>query len=231
MGRAWAEALQRKRSMGLRTFINRQLTKRAIRVPTFLLKRNVRYMRQVARTVGKGDVVIDLGAHLGVASIEFALRGAEVHAFEPHPEIFAALRESVKEYPNIHIYNKAASDVEGPIRLYYRKKKNGMMYEGSTIISGKTDLDYHDFFDIDGINFSDFIYSIENKIKIVKVDVEGMEYRLIESVLNSGAIGKVEKFHIECHASKVEGLPKEKDRVLNIIDRFNMRDRFDFNWP
>jgi FkbM family methyltransferase len=42
-----------------------------------------------------GDVFIDVGACYGFYSVYAALRGCEVHAFEPSPEIFPLLQENM----------------------------------------------------------------------------------------------------------------------------------------
>ncbi len=41
--------------------------------------------------IGVGDTVFDVGANIGLFSLEAASRGAKVHAFEPMPATFAAL--------------------------------------------------------------------------------------------------------------------------------------------
>lgn len=46
-----------------------------------------------------GEVVIDVGANIGEFSTAAAVRGLEVHAFEPDATAFAALRKNLQPFP------------------------------------------------------------------------------------------------------------------------------------
>ena len=50
--------------------------------------------------IGAGDVVFDVGANIGLFSLEAAARGALVHAFEPMPATFAALAANARDSKN-----------------------------------------------------------------------------------------------------------------------------------
>jgi FkbM family methyltransferase len=45
---------------------------------------------------GAGDVVLDVGANVGLFTLRQALRGASVYAFEPDPDVFRRLRSNVE---------------------------------------------------------------------------------------------------------------------------------------
>lgn len=64
-------------------------------------------MQRMACLHSKQNVVIDLGAHVGYASIAFSHAVKEVHAFEPNPLNFQALHANLRHYPNIVTYEKA----------------------------------------------------------------------------------------------------------------------------
>ena len=48
-------------------------------------------------SINPGDCVLDVGANIGLFSLEAARRGAKVHAFEPMPATFAALQANARE--------------------------------------------------------------------------------------------------------------------------------------
>src|SRR5579875_1078527 len=52
-------------------------------------------------SVDEGDVVLDVGANVGVAAAYFALvrRAGGVHCFEPVAPVFAILRENLRDLP------------------------------------------------------------------------------------------------------------------------------------
>ena len=66
----------------------------------------------VKRTIKKGDVVLDIGANIGVYTVLFAeIVGdkGRVYAFEPDPKNFALLKKNIEinKYKNVVLINKA----------------------------------------------------------------------------------------------------------------------------
>jgi len=67
--------------------------------------------------VGEGDLVFDVGAHLGDRSVAFAGLGARVVAFEPQPAIAYWLRQVVRSHPRITVRPEAVGREPGTARL------------------------------------------------------------------------------------------------------------------
>jgi FkbM family methyltransferase len=66
-----------------------------------------------ANFLKSGDVVYDIGAHIGERSINFANSGAkDVYAFEPVSFNFDRLVANTSNYPNIHTFNIALHERE-----------------------------------------------------------------------------------------------------------------------
>jgi FkbM family methyltransferase len=61
------------------------------------------------------EVIFDLGANFGAASVFFAQRWPQsrVYAVEPNPEMFRRLREAAQAYPRIICMNYAVADRDG----------------------------------------------------------------------------------------------------------------------
>jgi 31-O-methyltransferase len=81
-------------------------------------------------TVEPGDVVLDVGANVGVAAAFFAAQcGAGlVHCFEPVPALAALLRENVAALPGCVVHEYALSRAPGRLPLTY--------YPGAAAMSG-----------------------------------------------------------------------------------------------
>lgn len=69
--------------------------------------------RLYAPFVSPGDLVFDIGAHLGDRTAAFAGLGARVVAFEPQPHIVSWLRRLVGRLPGVTIRSVAVGRVEG----------------------------------------------------------------------------------------------------------------------
>jgi FkbM family methyltransferase len=64
-------------------------------------------------------VVFDAGANLGQTSLQLAklFPGAKIHAFEPNPNIFPALRQNIAGHPNVTAHQLAFGPEQGRITL------------------------------------------------------------------------------------------------------------------
>ena len=81
--------------------------------------------------VGAGDVVLDVGANVGVAAAFFAVRGAgEVHSFEPIEPLFRLLEQNVSRFPACvaHGYGLGAAPATTEITFYPRAAAMSSVY-------------------------------------------------------------------------------------------------------
>ena len=71
-------------------------------------------------TVTNGNVVLDVGANVGVAAAFFAEQGATVHSFEPVGPIFEMLQRNVATYASVtpYYFGMAARDEQTTITWY-----------------------------------------------------------------------------------------------------------------
>ncbi len=75
-------------------------------------------LRQLYRPlVGPGDLVFDIGAHLGDRSVAFAALGARVVALEPQPRVAGWLRRFVGPNDRITVRAEAVGRAPGTARL------------------------------------------------------------------------------------------------------------------
>src|SRR5919201_3384791 len=72
--------------------------------------------------VRAGDVVLDVGANVGVAAVFFAseCKAGLVHSFEPVPPLFELLRENLRPFPACvaHDYGLSSNAGMAPITYY-----------------------------------------------------------------------------------------------------------------
>lgn len=200
------------------------------RIPDRLLDRDTRNMRRVAETLGPDNVVIDLGAHIGNAAIEFSMFAKRVYSFEPNPVVFTKLQSQTKRYKNISIYNRAMADRNGFIDLFFESGKNGNFFEGSTIMSGKTNVSYKNRISVETVDICEFVESLEHGPICIKMDIEGAEYVVLERLMDSGMIHRIDKVYVECHIDRIPNLTISKERVLEKARKLGVLEKIDLNW-
>jgi len=148
----------------------------------------------VKNEIKKGDVVIDIGAHIGYYTVLFAkLVGLEgrVFAFEASPTNFEILEKNVtvNGYQNVTLNNKAVSDKNGKLTLY---------------ITGQTSTENFLFkpekikntIEIDSITLDEYFRDFKGQINFVKMDISGAEPRVIKgmaSILSKNDFLKIQQ--------------------------------------
>lgn len=125
-----------------------------------------------------GDVVLDIGAQVGVVSCYLAKKHPQitVYAFEPVPENFARLQRNIKanSLDNVIAINKAVTGDGRRVTIYGDLDVNA---GGSSIFSsaagGKA-------FNAESVTLKQILqeYAIE-RVRLLKLDCEGAEYEIV----------------------------------------------------
>ena len=156
--------------------------------------------------IKKDDIVVDIGAHIGIFTTYAALHSKEVYAYEPVPSTFSYLVENVKlnKFSNVFLYNYAVSDRHKKLPIYMAKGSSG------SHSAYKTETKTDEFIEVNVISLEDILS--ENKLKgvdFLKLDCEGSEYDIIFGA-SSEVLARVKKMAIELHPRKDQSEDKSK---------------------
>ncbi|MFO7571467.1 MAG: FkbM family methyltransferase [Gaiellaceae bacterium] len=172
--------------------------------------------RLAALRLRRGDVAIDCGANVGEVAVVLADAGAEVHAFEPNPHAFSVLEARLGHRANVHLYPVAVLDRDQPARLYLHRGSNHDAVAasvGSSLLETKGNVDPDCFVDVRAIDLARFVLALGRRIRLVKIDVEGVEHAILHRLLDSGAIELIETVLVEVHDAHVPSLRDETARL------------------
>lgn len=144
--------------------------------------------------IGKNDVVIDIGAHIGLFTLyasQFCRNGL-IYAFEPFKDNWDLFRENmqINNLTNINVLNCAVAGKKEKIRIYEDSKDDAAhsMYG-----------DGDNFSEIEAVTISDIIDTQHiTKCDLLKLDCEGAEYEIIKSIPRE-YFSKIEKICLEYH--------------------------------
>ncbi len=145
--------------------------------------------------------------------------------FEPVPELFKKVLKRFKKNLDVHIFNLAASTEDrDEVKFYicYCEEVGGCKGEGTEIGTGSTllknkvkgNIDKNKFIYVETIDFSKYIMDTFSKDDyiVLKIDIEGEEYNLLEHMIKTGAISYINKIYCEWHFHKMRGYKKNKKK-------------------
>lgn len=159
-------------------------------------------------------VFIDLGAYTGDTLEEAMEIYTDVdmfYGFEPFENSFNEMSGKLGNLKNVILIKKAVSDINGAESLFL--KISGA--EGHSLCSNKSNVSKNHI-EIESIDFSKFI--LENFKKsdeiILKVNIEGAEYKLFQKMIKDGSIAYISKIFCEWHYVKVSGVKDVHNEIV-----------------
>ena len=138
----------------------------------------------VKQVLNKGDVVIDVGANVGMFSLVARhIVGQEgfVHSFEPNPATRKCLNRNIEinDIDNIKVYPLGLGEVEGEFSLYVPHVNSG---EGSLARFSDAEYEISKFYEIQiEVKVGDSVLR-EVAPRLIKIDVEGAEIGVLRGM-------------------------------------------------
>lgn len=170
--------------------------------------------------INKNDVILDLGANIGDITALFTTTEARIYAFEPNPFAFYVLKQRFMNEDRVYCRPQAVSDQKGIKRLYlHENSEQDQVYwsTGSSLLANKGNVNRNKFVEVEAVDILDVLDEIQGRIKLVKMDVEGMEYRILKRLIDSTAIDKIDHLWVETHEQKIPELKTEAQEIKRRI--------------
>ncbi|MEM6372587.1 MAG: FkbM family methyltransferase [Pseudomonadota bacterium] len=149
-----------------------------------------------------GDLCIDLGDNVGEMTTRFARNGADVIAFEPDPETFERLRAATEGMGTVTLHQKAAAAEAGTLTLYRSSKyaEDPVQYSvAASLVRKDYKIDTSNGVDVEVVDFVDFLTALDRDVRILKIDIEGSEWDLLERLIAAPVLSRVDSIFVETH--------------------------------
>jgi FkbM family methyltransferase len=178
-------------------------------------------------TPKQGDIVVDIGAHMGRYTIISSKRvgtNGKVVAIEAHPGNFEMLNRNIKlnQLTNVIPLNYAVYSKETKIKLYLPEEDSGFTIY-NTIMSNRAGTE--DKFVEVNANTLDCLLQInqirEEEVNWIKIDVEGAEFEVLKGATNVLTNSKDIALLIEIHG------PDNYRPILNFLSLYNFKIDFE----
>ena len=169
-----------------------------------VLDRQIYYFQ----TENPAPVIVDAGAHIGLATLYFKwlYPEARVWAFEPNPHVRALLEQNVAEnnLTGVTVMPQAVSNHAGTAKFYidatdWRWWSVGSMRRGAWNGEQKNQKEIT----VESIKFSDFVQNFTT-IDLLKLDIEGSEQAILYSL--RGQLSKIKQLIFEFHPTREQNL-------------------------
>jgi FkbM family methyltransferase len=156
--------------------------------------------------VEEGDVVLDIGANFGFfACYAIENNAKKIYAVEPFPTAYENVKKLSEKFPIVPINKAVSSKIDGVTMS---------LKAGNSATNCLTD--YNNIFNNDGeqilvdtININDLINSIDSCINLLKIDCEGSELDVFETITSEN-LNKISKLVIETHSDYIDNFIRNK---------------------
>ena len=143
-----------------------------------------------AATAAPGAVLVDVGAWIGPVALYASPKVAKVLALEPDPIAHGELNANVAaNAPNVEIWNAAVDSAPGELKLFVGDGLGNS--ETSSIGQGEAII-------VKTVTFDDLSKAAGDGRLILKVDIEGHEYRVMDHLI-SFAKARRAAVHLSLH--------------------------------
>ncbi|MBI5326767.1 MAG: FkbM family methyltransferase [Deltaproteobacteria bacterium] len=170
----------------------------------------------------EADIAIDCGANVGNITKHLCKSGATVYSFEPNPHAFNVLQDRFSDMHNVHCIQKGVSDKKGKMKLYLHEnsdKDEVYWSQASSLLDFKGNVRTDRYVEVETIDLCEFIESLNRRVKVLKMDVEGVECRIIEKIICTGVIDKIDYVFVETHDHKIPELQAETNAIRELIKK------------
>ena len=158
--------------------------------------------------INRGDIVVDIGAHIGTFSIMAGQKTGEtgkVYAFEPVPDTFDLLKRNIQINSlqnNIQPYKMGISNKGGKKEFYIFKKDGKPIFHSTSLYKeqlGAIDANTSEKFEVECITLKDIFQSNGlDGVEVLKMDCEGVEYDLLFNTPKE-YLKRIDRMCIEYH--------------------------------
>jgi FkbM family methyltransferase len=185
--------------------------------------------------VEPGSVMIDCGANVGDVTSLFARAGATVYAFEPNPMCYSILSKRFRAMLMVHCFNKGVMDRRCTLTLRTPAPHGQWdaieMTVAASFMSGAL-ADEHAIqeVEIECIDLDQFIRSLNQRVRLLKLDIEGSELKVLNHLMDTGAIELIDLVVVETHERQMPHLLQATNALRARIQNESLEEKIRLDW-
>jgi len=200
-------------------FQGSQPSLQAIRViPWF--KENGDKTHRLNYDLNEGSIVFDLGGYEGEwAGQIFCLYGSAVYIFEPYETYFENIKSKFLRNKKIAIFQFGLSKNTQTTKLAIADNSSSIFIESENIVEIKL------------VAAKDFLHQHQiATIDLMKINIEGGEYDLLEHLIETGDIKKIKNIQVQFHDFVPYAQSRMKAIQKNLAKTHELTYQYEFVW-
>lgn len=150
------------------------------------------YLRYEYSTLNENSIVVDLGAFHCDWSIEISRKyNPQIFAFEASKKFFEISKEKIKDYKNINLINNGVGN---------KFEKLNLKIGCADGVSTSFFIESENYEEVNLIPASEiFNLCNSNNIDLIKINIEGSEYDVLECLIENNLISKIKNIQVQFH--------------------------------
>jgi FkbM family methyltransferase len=163
------------------------------------------------------SLVFDIGAYKGNWTSDiFSRYCCEIHAFEVVEEFATAIDHRFGRNPKIHVYNYGLSAEDGTAKISVSDTSSSVFGDNAR----QETIAFR--------GFQSFMGEKQiNHIDLMKINIEGGEYDLLEHILDTPYVARIGNFQIQFH----DFVPNAEKRMSHIQQRLSKTHVLTYQYP
>jgi len=151
---------------------------------------------RVQYELGPEAVVYDVGGYEGNWAAEISARyGCRIFVFEPVSKFVAALHQRFERNPSIHIFPYGLAGADATLQISHLGEGSSVFREENNFSQKATEKETIALRAIDKV----MVELGTQRIDLMKINIEGGEYELLECLINCKLIRQVSHLQIQFH--------------------------------
>jgi FkbM family methyltransferase len=167
-----------------------------------------------------GSVVFDVGGYKGeFASAIYDKYGCCVYSFEPIPEFYSIIKERFLYNDHVKPFCFGLSEKNGTEGISFTADKSSLFIDSNkTVIQLKRAVD--------------FIREMQiEKIELMKLNIEGAEYGLLNDLIQSNEITRVKNLQVQFHDFIVSDAKNKMKQIQALLSKTHeLTYQYEFVW-
>lgn len=162
------------------------------------------------------DIIVDLGGYKGQwASDIYSRYLCKVHIFEPVRDFAQLIKARYKMNPDIQVYDHALGAETGEMTIFLDENATSSFKNSGKALTSSV-IDFEAWLQASNIN----------EIALLKVNIEGGEYDLLEHLIDTKIVKRIRNIQVQFH----DFVPNSALRAKRIRDRLRIGHKLTYQY-